>query len=156
MRKYFVLILIIIAQYSNAQSFNDDKTALTNFIKRMYIASPFEGVKVIEDLDKNYLISVVSLEKAKYPSESTMIRVAETKARSQASRFFNGSQISSDFIIKTTETTNKDTTSTIIETIESIRENSIGFVNQIELLTNFNIDEDKRMLFVYYKELQTE
>lgn len=139
----------------NAQSYNDDKISMTNFIKRMYSSSPFEGVKVIEGYDEKYFISVVSLEKSKYESQSTMMRVAQVKAQFQANTFFNGSTISSDFIIKTTEEKQKDSTKqkTTIETIEVIRENSIGFVKAMELLTNFDIEDGKRMVFVYCKQL---
>lgn len=154
----FVLPFFLITNNSQAQSFNDDKTSMTNFIKRMYNSTPFEGVKVIEGYDENYFISVISLEKAKYTSQSTMMRVAQIKAQSQANTFFNGSIISLDFIIKTTEEKEKDssTTKTTIETIESIRENSIGFVKAMELLTNFDIEDGNRMVFIYYKELETE
>jgi hypothetical protein len=124
----------------------------------MYNSTPFEGVKVIEGYDENYFISVISLEKAKYTSQSIMMRVAQVKAQSQANTFFNGSTISLDFIVKTTEEKQKDssTTETTIETIESIRENSIGFVKAMELLTNFDIEDGNRMVFIYYKELETE
>jgi hypothetical protein len=85
-----------------------------------------------------------------------MMRVAQVKAQSQANTFFNGSTISSDFIIKTTEEKQKDSANikTTLETIETIRENSIGFVKAMELLTNFDIEEGKRMVFIYYKELE--
>lgn len=129
---------------------------MVNFLKRMYNNSPFEGVKAVEDYDNKYLISVVSLEKAKYTNPSIMTRVAQTKAQSQANTFFNGSTISSDFIIKTTETKSQDSISTTIETIESIKENSLGFVKGMELLTNFDTDEGKRMVFIYFRELKKE
>ena len=122
----------------------------------MYTSAPFEGVKVVEDYNNKYFISVISLEKAKYTSQSIMIRVAQVKSQSQANTFFNGTTISSDFVIKTTEEKQKDSanTKTTLETIETIRENSIGFVKAMELLTNFDIEDGKRMVFIYYKELE--
>ncbi|MEI8203192.1 MAG: hypothetical protein WCH34_09290 [Bacteroidota bacterium] len=156
--KILYLIFIVIALNSPivaiCQGFNDDKVALTNFIKRMYTNSPFEGVRVVEDYDNKYLLSIVSLEKAKYTSNSIMTRVAQTKSQSQANTFFNGSTVSSDFIIRTTEQKQDSSkTKSTIETIESIKENSIGFVNGMELLTNFDIEEGKRMLFIYFKKM---
>ena len=65
MKKYFLLIVIILPFISHAQSFNEDKTSFSNFLKRMYIAKPFEGVKIVDDYDHQYLISVISLEEAK-------------------------------------------------------------------------------------------
>jgi len=143
---------------ANAQGYNEDKTSVTNFLKRMYTSAPFEGVKVVEDYDNKYFISVISLEKAKYTSQSIMMRVAQVKGQSQANTFFNGSIISSDFIIKTTEEKQKGIieAKSTIETIETIKENSIGFVRAMELLTNFEIEDGKRVLFIYFKELKNE
>lgn len=149
--------MLTITFNSKAQSYNDYKTSMTNFIKRMYNSTPFEGVKVIEGYDENYFISVISLEKEKYTNQSIMNRVAQVKAQSQANTFFNGSTILLDLIIKTTEEKEKDsssTTKTSIETIESIRVNSIGFVKAMELLTNFDNEDGNRMVFIYYKELE--
>lgn len=151
-----LLFAFFFIQNSFAQSFNDDKTSFVNFIKRMYNSSPFEGVKAVDDYDRQYFISVVSLEKAKYTSPSIMNRVAQTKAQSQANTFFNGSTISSDFVIKTSETKSKDSTHSVVETVESIKENSLGFVKGMELLSNFDTDEGKRMVFIYYRELKKE
>lgn len=150
---YVILLFVTFSNYS--QSINDDKITLSNFIKRMYNATPFEGVKVIDDYDHQYFISVLSLEKGKYPNEAIMNRVAQVKGQSQANIFFNGSTISSDLVIKTTEnkTTDKPTTSAV-ETIESIKENAMGFVKSMELLTNFDNPDGKRMVFVFYKEMK--
>jgi len=145
----FFLLLIAFSGYS--QSINDDKTSVTNFIKRMYNSAPFEGVKVIDDYDHQYFISVLSLEKGKYPNEAMMNRVAQVKGQSQANIFFNGSTISSDLVIKTTENKSTDKPSTAVETIESIKENAMGFVKSMELLTNFDNPDGKRMVFIFYR-----
>jgi hypothetical protein len=149
---YFLVILVSIKSYG--QGFSDEKASLTNFIKRMYTAKPFEGVKIVDDYDHQYLVSVISLEKAKYTSESTMNRVAQVKAHSQASTFLNGATISMDMVITTKETkdsTNKITT--IVETIELIKQNSSGFSQGLELLTNFDNADGKRGVFVYMREI---
>jgi len=153
LKSLLLLLFLFIVQNSFSQGFNEDKTSLSNFIKRMYISVPFEGVKVIEDYDHNYFISLVSLEKAKYMSPSIMNRVAEVKARQQANTFFNGSSLSSDLVIKTTEVKDSVKSNTSVEMIESIRESSIGFVEGLELLINFDTEEGKRMIFIYYKEM---
>lgn len=132
------LLIMFLFGSVNAQSFNGDKTSFTNFLKRMYTANPFEGVKIVDDYEHQYLVSVISLEKAKYTSESTMNRVAQVKAQSQASTFLNGATISMDMVITTKVT--KDSTNnvkTIAETIEQIKQNSVGFSQGLELLTNF-------------------
>ena len=154
MKKILILGLFLLFNYVGfSQSFNEDKTAFANFVKRMYMATPFEAVKVIDDYDHQYIISVISLEKANYTNPSTMNRVAQIKAQSQANTFFNGSTISSDIVIKTTEKKSKDSTNTIVETIESIKENAMGFTKGLELLTNFDNTDGKRMVFIFYREL---
>ena len=155
-RLLIINLLLFLANNSYSQGYNDDKTSLSNFIKRMYASAPFEGVKVVDDYDHQYFISVISLEKAKYPSSSTMNRVAQVKAQQQANTFFNGSYISSDLVIKTTETKDSTSTKSTVETIESIRENSVGFVQGMELLINFDTEEGKRMVFIYYREMKEE
>ncbi len=152
---YFLVILVSIKSYG--QGFSDEKVSLTNFIKRMYTSKPFEGVKIVDDYDHQYLISVISLEKAKYSSESIMNRVAQVKAQSQASTFLNGATISMDMVITTKET--KDSTNnvkTIVETVEQIKQNSVGFSQGLELLTNFDNTDNLRMVFIYIRELKKE
>ena len=146
-KKLFIVITMCAVSISTmAQGYNTEKTALTNFLVRMYENAPFEGVRAVDDYEQQYLISVLTLEKAKYTNESVMFRVAGVKAMSQASRFFNGSSITSDLIIRTTE---KSDGSGDTEMIETINEKSVGFVKSLELLTNFDI-ENGRMVFIYF------
>jgi hypothetical protein len=119
----------------------------------MYTATPFEGVKIVDDYDHQYLVSIISLDKGKYSDPSIMNRVAQVKAQSQANTFLNGASIRMDMIIKTTEKTSKDSISAVVETIEQIKQNSVGFTQGLELLTNFDNADNKRMVFVYMREL---
>ena len=146
-KKLFIVITMCAVSISTmAQGYNTEKTALTNFLVRMYENAPFEGVRAVDDYEQQYLISVLTLEKAKYTNESVMFRVAGVKAMSQASRFFNGSSITSDLIIRTSE---KSDGTGDTEMIETINEKSVGFVKSLELLTNFDI-ENGRMVFIYF------
>jgi 6-pyruvoyl-tetrahydropterin synthase len=150
-----VIIIIIVSIKSNGQGFSDEKVSLTNFVKRMHAAKPFEGIKIIDDYDHQYLISIISLDKSKYTSESTMNRVAQVKAQSQASTFLNGATISMDMLITTKET--KGSTNNvhmIIETIEEIKQNSVGFSQGLELLSNFDSADSLRIIFIYIIELK--
>lgn len=145
----FFISLLIVSATIFAQGFNADRTALANFMTRMYKHAPFD-VKVVQDYDDSYLVSAVVLDPAKYNNnESTMLRVAGVKAMSQASRYFNGSSISSDLIITTTE--QSDGTANT-EIVEKIKENSVGYVNQLELLINFDNDIGQKV-FVYIKQI---
>lgn len=153
-KKLFLALLVgICSVTSYAQSYDSEKIALRNFLVRMYKNAPFEGVKVVSDYDNTYILSVLLLDPAKYGNnESTMNRVASVKAMSQVSRFNNGSTITDDLVIRTTEDTNGQTS---IETIESIYEKSIGYVKSLEQLTNFTNDDGKQV-FLYIAPLVTE
>ena len=146
-----VSLVAIFPAMMQAQSYNTERTALARFLTRMYNSAPFEGVKAVNDYDNNYLISVVVLDPAKYGgNESTMSRVAGVKAMSQASRFFSGSKITADLVIKTTEDSEGEA---LTEMIETINENSIGFVKALEELTNFENESNKKV-FIYITEIK--
>ena len=153
MKKILLLITLAFTINVNAQSFNEDKTSFSNFIKRMYTAKPFEGVKIVDDYEHQYLISVISLDKAKYNDPSVMNRIAQVKAQSQANTFLNGASISMDMVIKTSEKTTSNSNTTLVETIESIKQNSTGFTQGLELLTNFDNADSKRLVFIYMREI---
>lgn len=143
------LVFCIFAIGCYTQNFNADKTALTNFLIRMYKHAPYD-VKVVNDYSDNYLVSAVVLDPAKYGgNESTMLRVASVKAMSQASRYFNGSSITADLLITTKEDADGNANT---EIIEKIKENTVGYVNQLEHLSNFTNDEGKQV-FLYIKQI---
>jgi len=152
MKKNLISILFLIAALSAAaQGFNNDKTELSMFVERMYRNAPFEGVKVMQDYDNEYILSVVALPVANYSSESDMNRVAMVKAQRQISTFFNGSTITSDLVITTSENPVDESVTTTLT--EIIRERSIGYVRQLELLTTFTVEQGTRKVFVFYKKL---
>ena len=154
-RILFFILTMLFSNNLTAQSINEEKVSLSNFVKRMYFSKPFEGVKIIEDYDHQYLLSVISLDKAKYTNESIMNRVAQVKAQSQASTFLNGATISMDMVITTKES--KDTMNNskfITETVEQIKQNSVGFSQGLELLTNFENSDNLKMVFIYSRELK--
>lgn len=150
-RKLLILGLVTLLNISAfAQNFNVDMTALSKFVQRMYTATPFEGVKLLEDYDNQYLLSVIVLDPAKYGNnESTMTRVASVKAMSEVSRFFNGSRITTDLVITTKEDGKSNVTT---EMLEKINEKSIGYIKSLSQLTNFS-NADNKQVFIYYKQL---
>lgn len=145
---FIAALLLMCAVGVQGQSFNSENSALAKFVQRMYSNTPFQGVKLLEDYDNKYLLSVIILDPAKYGNnESTMNRIAGVKAMSEASRFFNGSQITTDLIITTREDGNKNTTT---EMLEKINEQSIGYIKTLSQLTNFT-DSSNNRVFVFYK-----
>ena len=148
-KSYLTIIILFAALGAQAQSYSSDKVAFTNFLVRMYNNAPFEGVRAVNDYNNAYIISVLALDKAKYKTESVLNRVASVKAMAQASRYFNGANITDDMIIHTTE--KADGTSDT-EIIEEIRENSIGYVKALEQLTNFT-REDGQQVFIFITDI---
>ena len=154
MRIIFIFVLFIISITGFTQSINEEKTTLSNFIKRMYTSTSFEGVKIMDDYDHQYLVSVVSLDKKKYTNPSIMNRVAQVKSQSQANTFLNGATINMEMVIKTTERESKSSSSVLTETIESIKQNSSGFSQGLELLSNFDSLDNNRTIFIYIREIK--
>ena len=152
-KRLLVALLTMVSLGLNAQGYSSDKVALTNFLVRMYNNAPFEGVRAVNDYDNAYLISVLALEPAKYKdNESIINRVASVKAMAQASRFLNGSNITQDMIIHTTE---KSDGTSDTEIIENIRENLVGYVKAMEQLTNFK-RSDGKIVFIFASLLKKE
>ena len=158
MKKIFLLFTVVFCSITvYSQDYNSEKTTLTNFLKRMYNSAPFTGVKVVEDYENNYLISVVLLEKSKYSSSSTMNRVAQVKAQSQANTFLNGSHIDMDLVVTTTEKRSDKAQEVTVETVEKIKEKGYGFVKGLELLSNFDSQQEEGMMvFIYFKKIEDE
>lgn len=144
-----LLLLLFVTIGLHAQSYSEDKVSFTNFLVRMYNNAPFDGVRVVNDYDNAYLISVLALDKTKYKTEAIINRVASVKAMAQASYYFNGSNITQNMIIHTSEKAN-GTSDT--EIIENIREHSVGYVKALEQLTNFT-REDNMQVFIFIKQL---
>lgn len=152
MKKILIsILLVIIIVSAKAQSFDSDRVAFTNFIVRMYNNAPFENVKIVtDDNDTRFLISALFLDKSKYKTESVLNRVASVRGMSQVSRFFNGAMSYENTVIHTKEKSNgaSDT-----EIITDIRENSVGHVKSLELLTNFT-RKDGKQVFIFIKQLE--
>lgn len=142
--KYLFYGLFFVTLGANAQGYNSNRIAFTNFLVRMYNAAPFEGVRAVEDYDRAYLISVLTLDKTKYKTEAALNRIASVKAMAQASRYFSGSDITQEMIIHITESDGISD----VKIIESIQENSVGYVRALEQLTNFTRN-DGMQVFIF-------
>lgn len=151
MKKLYAILAITFTSLSLiGQTISPEMVSLGNFVRRMYEASPFEGVKVIEDYNNSYIISVVMLEKAKFNSDIVMNKVANAKARSNVSKFLNGTDISTDFIIQTEER-KADTARSVTITYDIIKESSAGMVDAMQTLTSFDTSDGKLFVCVLYK-----
>ena len=149
MKKTLIIISIFcVILCVNAQSYNQEKQALTNFLVRMYKAEPFEGIKIVSDYDNNYLLSVVLVNNSS--SESVTNRIAQVKSQRQVSQYLGGLvQVSSETIIRTTENNKKDLT--IEEITDIIRENSFGYTKALEVLTVIDAGNNQKCYMFYRK-----
>lgn len=134
-----------------AQSFDPERIALAKFVERMYNNVPFEGCRIVDDYDSSYLLSVVELDKSKYKTNSVMNRVAQVKSQRNAGEFFNGTQNYSEITIRTPKSEEKGSAA-MADAYEIIRTNSMGFVQQMALLTLFERNSGTAV-FVFYKKV---
>jgi hypothetical protein len=144
------LFLIGIGIQCYAQGFDQERTALRNFLVRMYKANPFEGVKIVSDYDNNYVLSVVLVKSG--TSESAMNRIAQVKSQRQVSQYLNGVVTTeSETIIRTTEKVKEN--KTIEEITDIIREHSIGFTKAMEVLTVIDA-KDNQKCYMFYRKVE--
>ena len=131
-----------------AQSYDQERMALKNFLVRMYKAEPFEGVKVVSDYENNYLLSVVLVKNS--ASESATNRIAQVKSQRQVSQYLGGLvQVNSETIIRITEKVKEEMT--IEEVTDIIRENSIGFTKAMEVLAVIDAGNNQKCYMFYRK-----
>lgn len=156
MKRYCLIVVTIMCVWQNCytQNYNQEKIALTNFLVRMYKNAPFEGVKVVSDYNNDYLLSVVLVKKAINSSASSMNRVAQVKSSRQVSQYLNNGVIysQSETIVHITEKVKEK--KTIEEVIDIIKENSIGFVKGMEVLTAFDVNQAKERCFMFYRKVE--
>lgn len=148
--KKILLTTVLLCGISSifAQSYDQERTALKNFLVRMYKAEPFEGVKVVSDYENNYLLSVVLVKNS--ASESATNRIAQVKSQRQVSQYLGGLvQVSSETIIRTTEKVKEE--KNIEEVIDIIREKSIGFTKTMEVLTVIEVANNQKCYMFYRK-----
>lgn len=147
-----ILLLLSFCSLSLAQGYDEDRINLAMFIERMYNNEPFDGCRIVDDYDNSYMLAVVILDKAKYKDKMSMNRVAQVKSQRTAGEFFNGSQSYTEMVIRTPRSEEKGGDPALVETMEIIRVNSVGYVRQMQLLTSFD-NEDNTKVYVYYKQV---
>ena len=124
-----------------AQSYDQERTALKNFLVRMYKAEPFEGVKVVSDYDNNYLLSVV-LVANNGQSEIARNRIAQVKSQRQVSQYLGGLvQVSSETIIRTTEKVKEE------KTVEEITDKAMEVLTVIDT-------PNKQKCYMFYRKVE--
>lgn len=142
MRKIILAILFFGLFYTaSGQSYNQDRVVLSNFLTRMYMNQPFEGVKIVQDYDHTYLLSVVLVEVSSTASATN--RIAQVKCSRQISQYLSALTIvNSETIIKTTQNSKGEIN--LEEITDIIKENSIGYTRSMEILNVLDLDDGKK------------
>lgn len=147
-----MLFLLVMPAVLRAQGYNQERIALENFLVRMYKNNPFEGVKIVEDYENRYLLSVVTLKKS--ASESSMNRIAQIKNSRQVSQYLNGvTSVESETIIRTTENVKEETS--VEEITDIIKEHSMGYAKSMEILRSFDVNENERC-YMFIRKIEVE
>ncbi len=130
MRKLLSMVgTMIIVASAFSQSYNSDLNDLGQYVQRMYMNEPFEGARIVENVDNCYLISVVA-EKPGNNDYSTT-RKAEVKGLNYANKYLNGAQVSQNTVVHTTENSKGYSFEEIEDFIES---RSMGYVQTMQVL----------------------
>lgn len=138
---FVVYMIVVITPSVFSQSYNQDRVVLSNYLTRMYMNQPFEGVKIVQDYDHTYLLSVVLVNAS--TSESATNRIAQVKCNRQISQYLGAlTVINSETIIKTTENSKGEINPEEITDI--IKENSIGYTRSMEILNVLDLDDGKK------------
>lgn len=136
-----------------AKKIKKNNEQLAKYITQLYNSNPFEGVKIVEEKDVSYLLSLSVQVVSGHKTSSTMNRVAHIKASRNAMVFLNGSNIISETIIKTGETVTNNSVSYYETYIDEIKENAAGFLDGMQVLTTFTSNNGKEYIYIIYKEL---
>ena len=87
-----ILIFIFSVSFLNTINIHaqvDYHLELENIIKNKYLNNPFEGVKIVDFVDKQFMVSMAITSEANHKTTSSLNRVCMIKARREALRFIN-------------------------------------------------------------------
>ena len=104
-----------------------------------------DGVKILTVDEQEYMIAVGSTSNSKSIPIST--RISSTKARRYVSEFVNGTNITSQTILKTGEVVTENTVEYYEEFTDKIVEEGSGFVQGMQLGCHW-VSDDNRVFYV--------
>jgi hypothetical protein len=121
---------------------------LGDFLLGILKKKPFDGARIVSAPNNKYIVSVITLDNAKYSSPEMRDKAGHMKAKQFVNILVNGSTISSETIIRTDETDK----ATEITNTEIVKEQAMGFINGLELLTTKEIIPNKTT-YLYFSKL---
>ena len=123
-------------------------TTLEEFITEIIKKKSIDGARIISSPANKYIVSTITLENAKYTSPEMRDKAAFMKAKQLVNTLVNGSNITSDQIIRTDENDIR----TEITSTEIVKEHAMGFIQGLELLFAKEITQNKTT-YVYYSKI---
>lgn len=159
MKNYlFVTCLVLVTTIAYTQTVmelpvNESNAELANYIKNKYLSEPFEGVKILETTNGTYLVSLGVVSTADYKDQSSKDRVAVIKARRNVLQYLQGSIVTSEQILTTSESITAKGVSYYEQYMDKITESSAGFVDGMTTLTTFNSKDNKEYIHAIYSQL---
>ena len=122
-----------------AQTYNEDRVALSNYLQRQYENEQYEGARIVDDYEACYVVTAVALDPEKYESEQAMKRVSQVKGQRAISEFINGSTIATATVFKTEhcEQAGGGKGNDVVKAVTKTRQQSIGTVRNVELYASF-------------------
>jgi hypothetical protein len=141
--------MVEVLQNGNRSTFLFLCETLEQFLSASLRKKSFDGARIISAPNNKFMVSVVALENAKYTTSESRDKVAHMKAKQMVNTLVNGSTITSDVIIRTDE----NDQSTEVTNTEVIREQAMGFIQGLELLSSQEIQPTKTT-YIFYTKLQ--
>lgn len=147
---------LIISRYLNF-----DKAIIANFVTGIYNLETFEGVRVFQTEEGvNYLITAVALKKGISNSLAIVSRIASIKAKLYVCQYFSCSLINTQElnteVLLITNNNGFYKAGVCLKLAKDIfKESSIGFIEGMELLTNFESSDTNHTVYLFYKEVGT-
>lgn len=142
----FLLVIGLIASFAQAQTMDESRVVLGNYLMRQYMVEPTDGCRIYDDLTNTYLISIVTLDKTKYKKSSDMYRVAQLKSMRNAGEYLGGTTQHT-----VTRIVMNDDDVAVQE--ESTHAFSSNMVKSLELLKSFDFEENEKV-FIYIQVLE--
>lgn len=141
----FLLVIGLIASFAQAQTMDESRVVLGNYLMRQYMVEPTDGCRIYDDLTHTYLISIVTLDKTKYKKSSDMYRVAQLKSMRNAGEYLG-------------KTTQHTVTRIVMNDDVAVQEESThvfssNMVKSLELLKSFDFEENEKV-FIYIQVLK--
>lgn len=142
----FLLVIGLFASFAQAQTMDESRVVLGNYLMRQYMVEPTDGCRIYDDLTNTYLISIVTLDKTKYKKSSDMYRVAQLKSMRNAGEYLGGTTQHT-----VTRIVMNDNDVAVQE--ESTHAFSSNMVKSLELLKSFDFEENEKV-FIYIQVLK--